>query len=163
MGRAVLTLSLAYTVSRAILSDAIALTRGDRFFTADYTSYNMTAWGFADCQRDPTAPGYGSTLGRLLMRALPNNYSADSSYTWFPLMTPEAMQTILTNLGDVDLYNLSRPQPVPQTADLVEYGDVAQVLGSQENFSALYTSRASHVIRGNGFVLFALHDTRSVC
>ena len=32
-----LTLTLAYTVSRAILADAIALTRGDRFFTSEYT------------------------------------------------------------------------------------------------------------------------------
>jgi hypothetical protein len=46
-----------YTVSRAILSDAIALTRGDRFFTADCTPFNLTAWGFADSQRDwPSHP-----------------------------------------------------------------------------------------------------------
>jgi linoleate 10R-lipoxygenase len=27
--------------------DAIALTRGDRFFTTDFTPYNLTSWGFA--------------------------------------------------------------------------------------------------------------------
>ena len=72
---------IAYTISRAILADAIALTRGDRFFTADYTPYNMTAWGFADCQRDVDAPGYGSMLGRLLLRTLPDCYAPDSTYT----------------------------------------------------------------------------------
>ena len=60
----------AYTVSRAILADAIALTRGDRFFTSEYTPYNLTAWGYADCQRDADGPGNGSILGRLLLRTL---------------------------------------------------------------------------------------------
>ena len=105
---------LAYTVSRAILSDAIALTRGDRFFTADYTPYNMTAWGFADCQRDAGAPGYGSTLGRLFMRTLPDQFKDDSAYTWFPLMTPDFMQGVLTKLGDIDLYSLKRPEAAKQ-------------------------------------------------
>ncbi|TFY76746.1 hypothetical protein EWM64_g7266 [Hericium alpestre] len=53
-----------YTISRAILSDAIALTRGDRFFTADFTPANMTAWGFADCQRD-TPESMEGFLGKL--------------------------------------------------------------------------------------------------
>ncbi len=30
-----------------IYLDAIALTRGDRFFTTDFTPYNLTSWGFA--------------------------------------------------------------------------------------------------------------------
>ena len=67
----------AYTISRAILSDAIALTRGDRFYTADYTPFNMTAWGFADCQRDASGPGCGSMLGRLLLRTLPDEFPPD--------------------------------------------------------------------------------------
>jgi hypothetical protein len=77
-----------YTISRAILSDAIALTRGDRFFTHDFTPFNLTAWGFADCQRDPNAFGFGSTLGRLFLRTLPNHFTENSVYTFFPLMTP---------------------------------------------------------------------------
>lgn len=140
---------LAYTVSRAILADAIALTRGDRFFTADYTPFNMTSWGFADCQRDPNAPGYGSTLGRLLMRALPNHYTADSTYTWFPLMTPDAMQNILTNLGDIKLYSLKRPNPIQAVEEVDDYRDAAQVLGG-DNFGAIYEDRAARVIEGNG-------------
>jgi hypothetical protein len=41
-----MTLDVGYTISRAILSDAIALTRGDRHFTHDYTPHNLTAAGF---------------------------------------------------------------------------------------------------------------------
>lgn len=139
----------AYTISRAILSDAIALTRGDRFFTADYTPYNMTAWGFADCQRDASAPGYGSTLGRLFMRALPNQFKADSTYTWFPLMTPEAMKIVLSNLGDDKLYDLSKPTTLTSDVAVTTYEDVAQVLGST-SFIGHVKQRTAKVIEGNG-------------
>lgn len=142
----------SYTVSRAILADAIALTRGDRFFTADYTPFNMTSWGFADCQRDANAPGYGSTLGRLFMRTLPNHYNADSTYTWFPLMTPDAMKTILAKLGDADIYNMARPSPEQHVTDVSEYRDVGQVLDSK-GFVPLYHGRAALVIKGRGFFL----------
>ncbi|KAF8265064.1 heme peroxidase [Lactarius quietus] len=90
-----------YTISRAILSDAIALTRGDRFLTADSTPFNLTAWGFADCQRDPKGPGNGSMLGRLLLRGLPREFSDNSVYTWFPLQTPESMEVFLRKLGTI--------------------------------------------------------------
>lgn len=39
-------LCLNYTSSRAILSDAVALVRGDRFYTTDYTPNRLTNWGF---------------------------------------------------------------------------------------------------------------------
>lgn len=34
-----------FTMTRAILSDAVALVRGDRFYTIDYTPKNLTNWG----------------------------------------------------------------------------------------------------------------------
>lgn len=41
-----------YTISRAILSDAVALVRGDRFYTIDYNPKNLTNWGFSEVQYD---------------------------------------------------------------------------------------------------------------
>jgi hypothetical protein len=38
-------LCVNFTTSRAILSDAVALVRGDRFYTTDYTPKNLTNWG----------------------------------------------------------------------------------------------------------------------
>jgi len=38
-------LCVNYTTSRAILSDAVALVRGDRFHTLDYTPKSVTNWG----------------------------------------------------------------------------------------------------------------------
>jgi len=38
-------LCVNFTTSRAILSDAVTLVRGDRFYTVDYTPKNLTNWG----------------------------------------------------------------------------------------------------------------------
>ena len=147
----ILTILAAYTVSRAILADAIALTRGDRFFTSDYTPFNMTSWGFADCQRDPSAPGYGSTIGRLLLRTLPNHFAPDSTYTWFPLMTPDAMRPILTKLGDLELYDLGKPVTTATVPEVGSYREAGKVLAGS-TFGVPYAGRAAHVIKGNGYV-----------
>ena len=76
-----------YTISRAILADTIALIFGDRPFTADFTSHDLAAWGSADCVRSPGNPGFGSMLGRLLLRTLPKEFADNSTYAWSPLMT----------------------------------------------------------------------------
>lgn len=140
-----------YTISRAILSDAFALTRGDRFYTQDFTPYNMTAWGFADCQRDPDAYGFGSTLGRLFLRTLPNDYSKDSIYTWFPLIHPDAMQGYLKNLGKLDAYNLARPKQSEPATTVDGYVEVGQVLQSTDKYVPEYVDRAAEVLQGKGF------------
>lgn len=142
-----------YTVSRAILSDAIALTRGDRFFTQDYTPFNMTAWGYSDCQRDPNGAGFGSMLGRLFLRALPEHFTENSVYTWFPLMTPAAMKVNLENLGQLDKYNLSRPGTKSGVTTVQEHSQVAQILADKTNFKTVYPGKASKFIVGKGFFL----------
>jgi hypothetical protein len=39
-------LCVNFTISYSILSDAVGLVRGDRFYTIDYTPKNLTNWGF---------------------------------------------------------------------------------------------------------------------
>ncbi|KAJ6619469.1 linoleate diol synthase [Mycena sp. CBHHK59/15] len=141
-----------YTISRAILSDAIALTRGDRHFTHDYTPFNLTAWGFADCQRDPKAFGFGSTLGRLFLRTLPHSFSENSAYAFFPLMTPSAMKVQLQKLHLLDSYDLARPVQLAPVQTVQEYAQVVEVLKS-DKFVAPYAERAAKVIRGKGFFI----------
>lgn len=148
-----------YTISRAILSDAIALTRGDRYFTADYTPFNLTAWGFADSQRDVNGPGNGSILGRLLLRGLPGEFTENSTYTWFPLQTPESMKVFLGKLGNADRYNFTRPGIAPVIAIAREYNDVRQVLGSAQ-FRPSYCDKAARVISGEGCVM-PINECRS--
>jgi linoleate 10R-lipoxygenase len=149
-----------YTISRAILSDAIALTRGDRFFTADFTPFNLTAWGFADCQRDPKGPGNGSMLGRLILRGLPGEFSENSIYSWFPLQTPESMEVFLRKLGTADRYNFNRPPDPSPIVIAKEYNDVQQILGSAQ-FRHPYGDKGARIVSGEGFFLATNNDTES--
>jgi linoleate 10R-lipoxygenase len=144
-------LLVGYTISRAILSDAMALTRGDRYFTADYTPYNLTAWGFADSQRNPNTPGHGSILGRLILRGLPGEFTDNSTYAWFPLQTPVSMKAFLENLGTADSYSFNRPGDPPVTAIARQYNDVRQILGSGQ-FRPSYGDKAARVLAGEGYV-----------
>ncbi|KAI9449938.1 linoleate diol synthase [Lactarius psammicola] len=149
-----------YTISRAILSDAIALTRGDRHFTADCTPFNLTAWGFADSQRDPKGPGNGSMLGRLILRGLPGQFTENSIYTWFPLQTPESMEVFLGNLGTVDRYDFNRPPDPAPIAIAREYNDVQQVMGSAQ-FRHPYGDKGARILSGEGFFLASNNDADS--
>ena len=112
----------------------------------------MTAWGFADCQRDPDGPGNGSMLGRLFLRTLPGEYTSESAYTWFPLMTPEMMRRVFANLGGswVGAYDLRRPTTVPAVQELVAYEDVRRVLTDESAFGTGFSGRVKSLVRGPG-------------
>ena len=142
-----------YTISRAILADAIALIRGDRLFTADFTPHNLTAWGIADCTRSPDNPGFGSMLGRLFLRTLPEQFTENSTYAWFPLMTPQAMDEVLTKLGSKDKYDFVRPQPADPVREFKEYGEVHGIVANKDKFRHPFLYRISKVIHGPGFFL----------
>ncbi|TEB25040.1 heme peroxidase [Coprinellus micaceus] len=120
-----------YTISRAILADAVCLTRGDRFFTTDFTPANLTSWGFQDCQYDTADGSYGGLLTKLLFRTLPNHYPRGSAYAHFPFLTPEFMKdNLLETQGQeiVDKYGWSRPRKNPTVAPIKTWAGVKQVL-----------------------------------
>ncbi|KAH7103029.1 putative linoleate diol synthase [Auriculariales sp. MPI-PUGE-AT-0066] len=143
-----------YTISRAILGDAIGLTRGDRFFTTDFTPSNLTPWGFADCARDTENPGFGSMLGPLILRTLPNNFTYNSTYTWFPLMTPKAMKKVLTDLDIIEKYDFSRPTPKPEVVPIEKYDAVQRVLQNEGGeFKTAFAEKAREFVTGKGFFL----------
>ena len=142
-----------YTISRAILADAIALIRGDRFFTADFTAHNLTAWGLNDCTKSPENPGFGSMLGRLFHRTLPNEFTDNSVYSWFPLMTPQAMDEILTKVGGKDKYDFVRPGSSDGVRKFKEYGEVSGILANKDKFRHAFLHRVSSIIHGPGFFL----------
>ncbi|KAH9973453.1 linoleate diol synthase [Lactifluus volemus] len=143
---------VGYTISRAILSDAIALTRGDRFLTTDLTPYNLTSWGLADSQRDRKGPGNGGMLGRLILRALPREFTENSTYTWFPLQTPESMEVFLNRLGTSDRYSFTRPGSAPVVVNAMEYNTIQNILGNNR-FVHRYGEKAACVVSGEGFFL----------
>ena len=61
-------LCAGFTTTRAILSDALALVRGDRFYTVDYTPFHLTTFGYREVSNDITVAG-GGVMYKLLMRA----------------------------------------------------------------------------------------------
>lgn len=78
------------TITYAILSDAVALVRGDRFLTTELNPYNLTQWGYDEIQPD-NSWSFGNVLGdKLLNRHLGEKYMPrDSIYTQFMFSTPE--------------------------------------------------------------------------
>ena len=142
-----------HTISHAVLADAIALIHGDRHFTADSTPHNLTAWGFADCMRSSEGPGFGSMLGRLFLRTLPDEFTENSTYAWFPLMTPKAMDEVLMPLGQKWKYDLARPKSARGALEFKEYGEVSGILVNKEKFRHPFLHRIATVIRGLGFFL----------
>jgi hypothetical protein len=58
------------TTTRAVLSHALALVRGDRFYTNDYNPLHLTAFGYKEVSSDPSIAG-GGLMYRLLLRVFP--------------------------------------------------------------------------------------------
>ena len=78
-----------YTTSFAILSDAVALVRGDRFHSKHATHFNLTNFGMEDSQSNDTI-NYGTLLGsKLISRHLKGIYKNNSVYATFPFTVPD--------------------------------------------------------------------------
>ncbi|THH03477.1 hypothetical protein EW145_g6222, partial [Phellinidium pouzarii] len=95
-------------------------------------------------------------LGRLFLRTLPGQYTSDSTYTWFPLMTPEAMEGFTEKLGVKGRYAFKRPGAAPETHVVAEFAVVKGILGDVAAFRPPYADRVGAVVKGQGF--FIAHD-----
>ncbi|KAF5381614.1 hypothetical protein D9615_005503 [Tricholomella constricta] len=130
-----------YTISRAILADAVCLTRGDRYLTTEFTPYNCTSWGYNDCQFDKEDGSYGGLLTKLLFRTLPDHYSAGSAYAHFPFMEPSYMkENVAKNPNLVNQYNWERPRRPTRTVAINTYTGVQRVL-AEPHFMSVYNDR----------------------
>ncbi|OBZ79068.1 Psi-producing oxygenase A [Grifola frondosa] len=148
-----------YTMTRAILSDAIALVRGDRYYTTDYTPANLTAWGFQDCARDPNNGAFGAALPKLLFRHLPRHYPQKSVYGLFPFFIPEVTRQNLTKLGLVDQYSFERPVAKPAHKTVETLPGIQSVLGDVKKFQTPYGENMRALTKGVGF--FAAFDEKT--
>ncbi|KIJ60758.1 hypothetical protein HYDPIDRAFT_116812 [Hydnomerulius pinastri MD-312] len=134
-----------YTISRAILADAVCLTRGDRFLTVDFTPYNLTSWGYQYCMVNTADGSYGGMLTKLLFGLLPAQYPAGSAYAHFPFLTPEFMRPRIASRPQetVDSYKWSRPgQTVEKSSHI---SDDAFVEG---RFQDIYGKRLLKLTKG---------------
>ncbi|KAK1811371.1 hypothetical protein LTR12_014270 [Friedmanniomyces endolithicus] len=127
-----------FTVSRGVLSDAVALVRGDRFFTTNYTPASLTNWGYQECSSDVNIDN-GCVFYKLFQRALPDNYDPASVYAHYPMTVPhgtDGMAEVLKKLGKAHRYTdlVDGPAPRSQRTVIYSYDAVAKVLKDTDRF-----------------------------
>ena len=101
-------------------------------------AFNLTTWGYQDCQSDPQDGSLGGLLPKLLFRTLPNNYPTGSAYAHFPFLDPSFMKNNLEET-DPDLatkYTWTRPRPYIASVLIETSAGVHQVLKDADFVSA---------------------------
>lgn len=130
-------LCVNYTTSRAILSDAVSLVRGDRFFTTDYTPKHLTNWGYNEANYDVTV-NQGHAIHKLIFRAFPNHFPYNSIYAHFPFVIPPENKVILDRLCKSDQYSWVRPARKPELVIIKSHKAVTSVLSNQTDFKVIW-------------------------
>ena len=126
-----------YTISRAVLSDAVALVRGDRFYTVDYTPKNLTNWGFTEADSDLTVDN-GHVFYKLVLRAFPNHFRQDSIYAHYPMVTPDENQKILNSLNMAQYYSFEKPRVLPELRSIKSHAACQAILRNQANYKVTW-------------------------
>ncbi|KAF9893021.1 hypothetical protein FE257_012432 [Aspergillus nanangensis] len=127
-----------YTVSRAVLSDAVALVRGDRHYTIDYNPRNLTNWGYNEARYDLSV-NQGCVFYKLATRAFPNYFKPDSIYAHYPMTIPTENRNIMKNLGRESHYSYDRPKFTPPHVNLTSYANVKLALEQEKDFRVLWS------------------------
>ena len=127
----------SFTVSRAVLSDAVALVRGDRFYTVDYTPRHLTNWGFHEVSSDVNVD-QGHVFYKLILRAFPHHFKHDSIYAHFPLNVPWENKKILYDLERDHEYNFDKPAYQPPPTLIHSYDAGVKILNDQKNFKVIW-------------------------
>lgn len=138
-----------YTVSRAVLSDAVALVRGDRFYTKDYNPRTLTNWGFALANYD-TDIDNGCVFYKLFLRAFPNHFKQNSVYAHYPLTVPDAMHVALKDLNKDKLYDFTKPEYIPQPHLIKEYKLATQIMKDQKTFKVTWGAAIEYLMGAPG-------------
>ncbi|KAH7065052.1 heme peroxidase [Macrophomina phaseolina] len=122
-----------YTISRGVLSDAVALVRGDRFYTLDNHPKLLTNWGFALIQPDAEIDN-GCVFYKLFTRAFPNHFKPDSVYAHYPLTIPSEMESVLKTLGKAHMYTFDKPRYEGHPQLVYSYECAEKILGDKATF-----------------------------
>ncbi len=138
-----------YTISRAVLSDAVALIRGDRFYTVDYTPNNLTNWGFHEVSSDLNVD-HGHVLYKLFLRAFPKHFKPNSIYAHYPLVIPQENNVILSRLEEVDKYDFDRPALIQQPTLIKSYTACKSILDNQQDFKVTWGEAITFLMHNSG-------------
>lgn len=135
-----------YTTSRAILSDAVALVRGDRFYTVDYTPKNLTNWAYNEVKYDVSVD-QGHVFYKLVLRAFPNHFRGDSVYAHFPFVVPDENKKILKTLGLDSTYNFNKPSFTPTPKLINSDAACKSILADQESFKVTWGKKLEFILQ----------------
>ena len=138
-----------YTISRAVLSDAVALIRGDRFYNVDYTPNNLTNWGFNEVS-SALAVDHGHVIYKLFLRAFPKHFQPNSIYAHYPFVIPSENRVILTKLDQVDKYDFSRPARIQQPTPITSYAACKSTLENQQSFKVTWGKAIEFLMHNKG-------------
>lgn len=138
-----------YTISRVVLSDAVSLVRGDRYYTTDYHPGNLTNWGFKEVEYDLDV-NHGCVFYKLFIRAFPNHFKGDSVYAHYPMAIPSENRKILTKLGRVDKFSFDRPTFQHPRVDITSYGAAKYILNSPDKYNVNWKEGFSYLMGDGG-------------
>lgn len=139
----------SFTVSRAVLSDAVALVRGDRFYTKDYTPRNLTSWGYKEADWDVTVNA-GHVFYKLILRAFPQHFKPNSVYAHFPLVVSSANKEILRKLGRMHQFNFDKPAYAPKPILITSYNATKLILENKIDYKVAWGEAITFLMRNNG-------------
>ncbi|KAF9640644.1 Cytochrome P450 [Lasiodiplodia theobromae] len=143
-----------YTVSKAILSDAVVLVRGDRFYTVDYHPRNLTNWGYNEVQYDLNVE-QGCVFYKLFLRAFPAHFKPNSIYAHYPMTIPSENRKIMRNLGRESHYSWDRPAFIKPRVNIASYVGAKAVLEQQKDFKVTWGATLEELM-GKGGAHFML-------
>lgn len=136
------------TMTTAILSDAVALVRGDRFYTVDYTPKALTNWGFNEANYDTSVNG-GHIMHKLIFRAFPNHFVNNSIYAHFPLVIPSENDKILESLGTRSQYSWEAPRAHPPPVMIKSHKACTQILNDNKSFKVVWGEAITSLTRND--------------
>ncbi|PVI05849.1 hypothetical protein DM02DRAFT_53467 [Periconia macrospinosa] len=131
-----------YTVSRAVLSDAVALVRGDRFYTLDYNPRTLTNWGYRAADSDLDIDN-GCVFYKLFLNAFPRHFKPNSVFVHYPLTVPSAMKVALKDLQKDHLYDFTEPAYSPLPHEVHDYETAEAILKDKDAFKITHDKYAS--------------------
>ncbi|KAF7543942.1 hypothetical protein G7Z17_g10338 [Cylindrodendrum hubeiense] len=138
-----------YTISRVVLSDAVALVRGDRYYTTDYNPRYLTNWGFKEAEYNLDV-NHGCVFYKLFLRAFPNHFKDNSVYAHYPMVIPSENKIILTDLNRVERFNFDRPVFSQPPVNITSYGGAKHVLTQQDKYRISWQDGLSHLMGEGG-------------
>ncbi|EFE40287.1 hypothetical protein TRV_04981 [Trichophyton verrucosum HKI 0517] len=138
-----------FTISRAILSDAVALVRGDRFYTTDYTPKALTNWGLNECNYDLKV-NKGHVFHKLIFRAFPHHFKRNSVYAHFPFVNPWENSKILSDLGIARKYSWDKPGRMNPPVMVNSHSACRTVLGNKRDFKVTWGETIEYLMKRDG-------------